>query len=298
MHIEQVGDVRCALAEGPVWDVAEQALYFTDMTGQRLWRWDRASGTFRHWETPALIGSFALRESGGAVMALANGFHLFDFETGLARFIADPQAAGSETQFNDGKADQRGRFVAGTVHKPAREPRGALYRLDPDRTVTQLDSGITISNGPCWSPDGSVLYFADSIPCHIYAYDYDLNSGDVSNRRVFADTRALGGIPDGATVDAEGRVWSAICGGGKVACWRPDGVLEEVIDVPPQLASSVMFGGPGLDELYVTSIDRATLAGADIEGVESRKDDDDPGGRLFVVTDLGVKGLAEPRYAG
>ena len=288
MQIDRVGDVHCALGEGPVWDVEEQALYFTDVTGQKIWRYDPATDGFRNWTTPGLVGSLALRRSGGAVLALGHGFHLFDFDTGEATFIADPQGGDERTQFNDGKADARGRFLAGTVHKPAKEPVAALYRLDPDHTVTQLDDGIIISNGPCFSPDGSTLYFADSIPRHIYAYDYDLDTGAVANRRVFADTTALGGIPDGATVDAEGRIWSAICDGGKVACWRPDGVLEQVIEVPPKLSSSVMFGGPNLDQLYVTSID-PTLFGRTPEPAD---------GGLYVITGLGVRGLPEPRYAG
>ena len=297
MDIERVGDIHCSLGEGPVWDVSEQALYFTDMTQARLWRYDPATAQFRDWKTPGLIGSFALREAGGAVLALADGFHLFDFETGRATPIADPEAGNDQTQFNDGKADPRGRFLAGTVHKPAREPQGALYRLDPDKTVTRIDGGIICSNGPCWSPDGAVFYFADSMRRHIYAYDYDLETGDAANRRVFADTADLGGIPDGATVDADGRVWSAICGGGKLACWTPDGRLDRVIEVPPVFASSVMFGGAGLDELYVTSIDPVTLRGAGIEGGPGEATDE-AGGGLFVITGLGVRGLAEHRYAG
>ncbi len=292
MNIERVGNIRCRLGEGPVWDVLEQALYFVDTLAGSIHRYDPANQQFKNWNTPGLVGSLALREGGGAVLALGHGFHSFDFDTGVATLIADPQPPGHPTQFNDGKTDRRGRFFAGTVHRSASEPVAALYRLDPDLGLHEAETGIIVSNGPCWSPDDTVFYFADSVRQLIYAYDYDLNSGAISNRRVFADTTGLGGIPDGATVDRDGRVWSAICNGGKIACYRPDGGLETVIEAPRKLVSSVMFGGPDLDQLYCTSIDAAQMPR------EFGCDPRDGGGELFVITDLGVTGLPETRFAG
>jgi L-arabinonolactonase len=292
MNIERIGQVRCRLGEGPVWDVREQALYFLDSLGSRIHRYDPATRESQSWSTPGFIGSLALREHGGAVLALGNGFHFFDFDTGIATLIADPQRPDLPTQFNDGKTDRRGRFFAGTVHRPAREPIGALYRLDPDLSVHEADSAIIVSNGPCWSPDDRILYFADSMRNQIYAYDYDIETGSATNRRPFADTTSLGGIPDGATVDREGRLWSAICNGGKIACYLPNGALDKVIEVPRKLVSSVMFGGPQLDQLYFTTIDAAALP------PEFGCDPKDGGGELFVITGLGVSGLPEARFAG
>jgi L-arabinonolactonase len=292
MNIERVGNVQCQLGEGPVWDVLEQALYFVDTLAGQIHRYDPATGKSKSWKTPGILGSLALREHGGAVLALGHGFHFFDFDTGVATLIADPQVPGQSTQFNDGKTDRSGRFFAGTVHKSAREPIAALYRLDPDLGVHEAASGIIVSNGPCWSPDESVFYFADSMRHLIYAYDYDTKSGTVKNRRAFADTTAFAGIPDGATVDRDGRVWSAICNSGKIVCYRPDGTLETVIEVPRKLVSSVMFGGRALDQLYFTSIDAARMP------VEFGCDPRDGGGELFVITDLGVTGLPEARFAG
>jgi L-arabinonolactonase len=292
MNIERLGEMRCQLGEGPVWDVREQTLYFVDTLGGQIHRYDPATGESKSWNTPGILGSLALRERGGAVLALGHGFHFFDFETGVATLIADPQVPGQPTQFNDGKTDRRGRFFAGTVHKGAREPIGALYRLDPELGVRQADSGIIVSNGPCWSPDDTIFYFADSMRQLIYAYDYDANSGTIANRRVFANTAALAGIPDGATVDRDGRVWSAICNSGRIACYRPDGTLETLIEVPRRLVSSVMFGGPQLDQLYFTTIDAARMP------PEFGCDPKDGGGELFVITDLGVTGLPETRFAG
>jgi len=292
MNIERIGEVRCQLGEGPVWDVLEQALYFVDTLRGQIHRHDPKTGRSRSWNTPGILGSLALRERGGAVLALGHGFHFFDFATGIATLIADPREAGRPTQFNDGKTDRRGRFFAGTVRPGAREPIGSLYRLDRDLGVQEVETGIIVSNGPCWSPDNSIFYFADSMRQRIYAYDYDARSGAISNRRVFADTTALAGIPDGATVDRDGRVWSAICNGGKIACYRPDGILETQIEVPRRLVSSVMFGGPQLDQLYFTTIDAAQMP------PEFGCDPRDGGGELFVICDLGVTGLPETRFAG
>lgn len=292
MNIERVGAIRCQLGEGPIWDVAEQALYFVDTLGGRIHRLEPGTGKSTSWSTPGILGSLALREGGGAVLALGHGFHFFDFETGTASLIANPQAPGLRTQFNDGKTDRRGRFFAGTVHKGAREPIAALYRLDPDLRVHEVQTQIIVSNGPCWSPDDSTFYFADSVRQLIYAYDFDADSGAITNRREFANTAALNGMPDGATVDRDGRVWSAICNSGLIACYRPDGVLEKLIEVPRTLVSSVMFGGPRLDQLYFTSIDAAQMP------PEFGRDPKEGGGELFVITDLGVTGLPERRFAG
>jgi sugar lactone lactonase YvrE len=125
------------------------------------------------------------------------------------------------------------------------------------------------------------------LPYRIYAYDYDIDTGEVANRRLFADTRSLGGIPDGATVDVDGLMWMAICEGAKVVAYRPDGTIERTIDMPVKLPASVMFGGPKLEDLYVTSID-PRLLGREPDG----------GGDLFRISGLGARGIPELRYAG
>ncbi len=289
-RITRIGAVRCTVGEGPVWDMAEQALYFVDLLGRRLWRHDPLSGDMDHWDMPGMIGSLALREGGGALVALEDGFHTVDLATGVATLFARPSGLTAQVQFNDGKADPRGRFLAATQARSLREPEplGSLYSLAADGAVTPLDGPIHVPNGPCWSPDGRTFYFSDSALRTVWAYDYDLETGAVANRRVFADTSALGGIPDGATVDTEGRYWVAICLGGKIACYRPDGVLERTIDMPVEMPGSVMFGGPDLDRLYVTSLDAGALG-------QAASDDD---GGLFVIDGLGATGRPEARFKG
>ena len=291
MKLKRIGTVHCDVGEGPLWDVVDQSLYFVDLSAALLWRYDPSRETFAKWKMQSMIGALALRESGGAIVALQDGFYRFSFHNNTTARICNPQPD-ERTQFNDGKVDKRGRFVAGTAARSLHEtaPLGRLYSLDDTRQVRQLDDGFGITNGPCWSPDGRTFYFANSMPKTIYAYDYDLDTGALSNKRVFADTTPFGGIPDGATVDAEGRVWVAICGGAKIVCFNADGSVARTVDVPVPLVSSVMFGGPDLDKLYFTSIDGAAL------GLGMPQDSQSGG--LFVIEGLGVRGVAEPRFAG
>jgi len=286
MQITKLDLPRCKVGEGPVWDEAEQALYYIDIVEKAVFRWDPASGALRRWGVPDIIGSMALREGGGAVVALGSGVHSLDFETGEVASMAliDPDP---EVQLADGKVDRAGRFVFGTSHRAMKEPRGGLYSLERGR-LTQLDGDIHLGNGPCWSPDNRTLYHADSLRHLIYAYDYNLESGAASNRRPFFDSSPWGPIPDGATVDAEGNLWTAICEGGVVLCLSPKGEVLREIAFPTRIPASVMFFGAQLDRLFVPTIDPSFL------GREAAPAD----GWCYVIDGLGVRGLPEPRYRG
>ena len=292
-------DANNHLGEGPLWDVKEQRLYWIDSTAAEISSCRADGSDIRRYFVPRHIGSMALRERGGAVVALANGLHFYDFETQSVKLIADPEADDPETRFNDGKVDRRGRFVAGTMaydfdrydadrgQRPTRS--GGLYRLDTNGAVTRLDGGISCSNGPCWSPDNRTLYFADSYDRKMYAYDYDIETGAVANRRVFASAHDLAGTFDGATVDAEGYLWSALVFGGRILRYAPDGTIDRTVEFPVRNLTSVMFGGPNLDILFVTTMGRPMW------GIPQKERDK---GGLFAITGLGVKGLPEPRFAG
>lgn len=287
MQISRLDLPKCQVGEGPVWDVAEQALYYIDILAQKVFRWDPESGDHKAWDVPDMIGSMALREQGGAIVALVTGVHSLDFESGAVEPLALLDPSDPEVQLADGKVDRRGRFVFGTSHRKAAEPCGGLYVLDQGE-LRQIDRELTLGNGPCWSPDDRVLYHADSMAHVIYAYDYDIETGRASNRREFFNTSDYGPIPDGATVDVDGNLWTAICEGGVVLCLSPEGKVLRAIEMPTKLPASCMFFGPKLDRLFVPSIDPSFL------GREPAPDD----GACFVIDGLGVTGLPEPRYNG
>lgn len=287
MQITRLDLPRRSVGEGPVWDVAEQALYYIDILEKKVLRWHPASGEHREWDVPDMVGSMALRENGGAIVALVNGIHALDFDTGEVAPLALMEPENPDIQLADGKVDRAGRFIFGTSHRKAAEPVGGLYTLDKG-TIRQLDSRLTLGNGPCFSPDNQTLYHADSMAHVIYAYDYDLATGEASNRREFFNTSDYGPIPDGATVDAAGDLWVAICEGGVVLRLTPEGEVRQVIDMPTKLPASCMFFGEKLDRLFVPSIDPSFLG----------RDPGEGDGWNYVIDGLGVQGLPEPRYNG
>jgi L-arabinonolactonase len=285
--IEKIPGVKDKLGEGPVWDVTEKALYWIDGNAPAIYRLDPKSNAVKSWKTPKPIGSFALRAKGGAVCAMTDGFYFFDFNSGEAKLIGNPVAKPGTT-FNDGKTDLRGRFIAGTLDSKFKGPAGSIFSLDASLNCSVLEPAIGCTNGPCFSPDNRTFYCSDSVTRTIAAYDYDLNTGKASNKREFAAIKGLGGVPDGGTVDAEGNLWSAIAGGGKIVCFKSDGSIARTIEVPVPIITSVMFGGDDLDVMYATSIGEKVL------NMEPGPD----GGSLFAIKGLGVKGKPEPRFAG
>lgn len=280
---------RDLLGESPLWDGREQALYWVDVRGQRVQRWTGdAADAVRHWPVPQEVGSIALAGPGRLLLALADGFHALDLTSGALRLIAEVVHPKPPMRLNDGRTDREGRFVCGSMVLHRRDPDGVLYRLDADGRVETLLSGVAVANATCFSPDGRTMYFADSLAGTIRAWDYG-RDGALSGERVFADTRPDGSGPDGATVDADGRVWVALVLAGRVACYSPEGRLLRSVEVPVAYPTCPCFGGPGLDTLYVTSIrDSGNLLRSDAASA----------GALVEVTGLGARGLPEVPYGG
>jgi sugar lactone lactonase YvrE len=291
LRIELLIDARAELGEGPLWDVAEQRLYWIDSLGSKVHSCDAGGGSARTWSVPEHIGSMALREKGGAIVSLRDGFYALNFATGASRKLVDPDPGKPRIRLNDGKVDRQGRFVAGYVDYEEHDPICAVFRLDPGGAVEKLDDEIVCSNGPCWSPDGRIFYFADTFTRDIWAYDYDPATGTVSHRRTFCSFPKVGlkGLPDGATVDAQGFVWSLSVYEGKLVRFSPDGELDRAIGLPVESTTSLTFGGPDLDVAYVTSMAR------EVKGVKPKERE---AGGLFAIHGLGVRGLPEPRFAG
>jgi sugar lactone lactonase YvrE len=302
--IECVLQCENHLGESPIWDVEEGVFYWVDGTGRRvdkpsIWRLDPKTGDVRNWSLDHDVGALALRKDGGAVLALDDGFYFFDFDSGDLELITLIEADEPRSRLNDGKCDRRGRFIAGGMDDKEELPLCSLWTLDSDLSTRKLAEGIICTNGPCWSPDDKIFYVADTFQEEFWAYDYDLETGTATNRRVFATTRSSAGIADGSTVDAEGCLWNAELATGELVRYTPDGETERRIGMPVRNITSVNFGGPNLDEIYVTSMARVAHPGAEAHGhfnVEAKPQFG--AGSLFRVRGLGIQGVAEPRFAG
>ncbi|HWB87195.1 MAG TPA: SMP-30/gluconolactonase/LRE family protein [Bryobacteraceae bacterium] len=242
---------RCG--ECPVWDRSRQQLFWTDMVGRKFQSFDWATGKHEVVKDGIEIAGFRRNRPGGYVITNTSGIWTWD-GAGELELVADA-IEGVPLSMNDCTADSAGRLIAGsTYYDPSREYElGKLLSVDPAGKVTILDEGIHLSNGIGHSPDDRILYYADTSERVIYAYDYDIQSGSVSNRRIFVRVPPHEGIPDGLTVDSEGFIWSAQWYGSCVVRYDPDGKEERRIHTPAKQTSSVTFGGPDLDELYITS---------------------------------------------
>ncbi len=252
-------DLRCVqqanaiLGEGPLWDSSKGVLYWVDIKRPAVFRFSPLSGQTGHWPMPRPIGCVALAQSNRLIFADADGFGFLNLASGDIKRIADPESDCSGNRFNDGKVDRMGRFWAGTMDDLCLHATGSLYRLDPDGSVHRMVTDLTCSNGLGWSPDNSVMYFTDSMTRTIYACDFNLESGAVASRRVFARLKEDDGFPDGLAVDSAGFVWSAIWDGWRVIRFAPDGSIDREVRMPVQRPSSCVFGGADVKTLYITS---------------------------------------------
>lgn len=284
-------DVRNTLGEGVTWCARQQALYWTDIHRSVLWRFRPADNSTRQWPMPERLASFALCEKDDwLLLGLASGLAFFHQETGELIRIADVEA-GLPTRLNDGACDRQGRFVFGTLHEPApgetRRAAGSFYRLNADLVLEPLALGpVAISNSIAFSPDGATMYYCDSTTGLVHRCTY----GDrISDIRVHVDISHLNGDPDGSAVDAEGGLWNAQWGLGRVVRYDRNGKEDVVVDVPTRQPTRVAFGGGHLNTLYITS----ARDGLTVEALAK----DPYAGGVFAV-DVPFIGIPEPRFAG
>jgi sugar lactone lactonase YvrE len=222
--------------------------------GSRIHVLDRATGHDEVHEVGQPVGAVALTGTDGLlVAAVRDGLATFELATDTLDLFAPLEADDRETRFNDGKVDPAGRFWAGTMRYAGDRPVGSLYRLDPDGSVRRVLGELSISNGLDWSPDGRTMYLIDTPTGRVDGFDYDPESGAIANRRPVVVVPADQGYPDGMTVDAEGCLWVALWDGWAVQRYDPEGRLAMRCEMPVSQVSSCAFGGPGLDELYVTT---------------------------------------------
>jgi sugar lactone lactonase YvrE len=249
------------LGESPMWHPREQVLYYCDIPGHRLNRFDPASGRVSHWDFDTDVASCAAMQGGELLLAMRDGLWRFDPSTGQRAHLAEPPYDATIERFNDGKCDPQGRFWVGTVYEPRDPALAALYCFGRGKLARKAD-GITVSNGLAWSPSGRTLYWSDTAAHTVYALDFDPASGDISNRRVFArfpvkqagqDLATYGGRPDGAAVDVEGCYWVAMFEGQRLLRLSPTGELLREVKLPVRCPTMPSFGGADLKTLYITT---------------------------------------------
>ena len=257
--IEVLVDANARLGEGALWDARSGKLAWVDILGRRMYLTDPETGATESIEVPLDIGTIVPRRAGGFVAALEDGFWIVG--DGASRRIASIAEAGPGLRFNDGKCDPAGRFWAGTMAYDEAPGAGCLYRLDGRARVTRMLENVTISNGMAWSRDARTMYYIDTSTHRIDVFDYALSTGEISNRRPHVWIPPALGSPDGMTIDADGGLWVALWGGGAVHRYV-DGRLDRVIELPVSQPTSCAFGGPDLDQLFVTSAWKDLSAGA------------------------------------
>ncbi len=285
-----VGTPCTTVGESPVYDALHDRLWWIDVRGTpAIHRLDLASGSERSWPLGEDIGSLALLAGEGErlVAGLRSGFALFDAARGTFAPLVDPEASTPQTRMNDGKCDTRGRFWCGSANPESGIPEGRLYRLDAQGGCVAQDGAWYMPNGIAWPPDDRIMVMADSRRGCIFAWDFEAGTGTLGARRVFADLGAYPGVPDGATFDAEGFLWSAQFGGACLLRLAPDGRIDRVLRLPVSRPTSLAFGGAGHRRLYVTTATRGLDAAARAR--------EPLAGRVLAI-DAGVGGMAPMRF--
>lgn len=281
-----VARTDAVLGEGPTWIAREQAVYWVDILGRRVFRWNERDGT-RVIETDTHVCSILPRARGGYIGGGYDGLISIGDDWSISA-LCDPEPAQRGNRFNDAKIDREGRLWAGTMDRAEQQASGALYRLDANLRCTRIDEGYRVTNGPAFSLDGRTMYHTDSALQRVYAFDL-AEDGTVSNRRTFAQFGAGDGYPDGMTVDKEDCLWIAFWDGWCVRRFAPDGKRIAQIDLPVQKPTSCAFGGAKLDQLFITSARRDLSKTA-------LKEQPCAGGLLRI--EPGVAGVAEREFTG
>ncbi len=278
MEPELIADYACVTGEGPLWHPGEGRVYWLDIPAGRMFRYDPESGSHEQFYEGDPVGGFTIQEDGALLLFGARGA-VRRWHDGQITTVIEALPGEEDSRFNDVIADPAGRVFCGTM--PAGDRLGRLYRLDTDGTIAPVLEGIDISNGMGFTPDRRGMYYTVSNRRTISLFDYDRETGALTNERPFVRTPAGEGIPDGMTVDAEGYVWSARWDGGVLVRYAPDGREDRRIAFPAKKVSSATFGGPDYADLYVTT------AGG------NRKDEEGPGAGALFRLRPGVRGVPE-----
>ncbi|XP_047432643.1 regucalcin [Mugil cephalus] len=294
VKVESVVKVNAMIGEGPVWEESEQTLLFVDIIGQKIHRWSPTTNQIQSVETGDTVGFAVPRSSGGYVAGVGRSIVAVDWSTQKMTSLVDLDEDKPNNRLNNGKVDPVGRLLAGTMRKEEEQmerKEGALFSVTSDLKVTKHLSQVSISNGMDWSLDQRTLFYIDSLALTVDAFDYNVNTGHLGNRRVVYHLEEGEGLPDGMTLDAAGRLWVACYNGGRVINIDPaTGVRLQTIPLPVTKTTSCCFGGPDYSDLFVTT---ASLA---LDQSEIRQQP--LAGNTFKVTGLGVKGRPSHSFSG
>ena len=281
-------DAKAALGEGPIWDNEKKLLYWIDIINKEVRIFDPKTSFERKIILEQQIGTVVVGTNERLVVALENGFYFLDLKTEKMSFITDPESNIPENRFNDGKCDPAGRFWAGTLSKE--NGKASLYCLDTDLRVAKKVENVTVSNGIVWNVDTKKMYYIDTPTNEVWGFDYDIRTGDISNKAVVINIPKEEGHPDGMTIDSEGMLWVAHWGGWRVSRWDPEeGKKLDEVKVPASNVTACAFGGDDLDELYITTA-RTGLCDEDL------KEQPEAGGLFCVKTK--VKGVPAFKFNG
>jgi sugar lactone lactonase YvrE len=288
---EVVTKHSCLLGEGPVWDKRQKRILWVDIINGEIHCFYPDTNGLRTCKVGHMVGAIALKRTGGVIAALNDGFASIDLNSGAIHFMSEVETHLPGNRFNDGKCDPAGRFWAGTMSMSNTPRAGSLYALEKDLTVNTKLCGVTCSNGIAWSPDHKTLYYIDTPTRQVVAYNYDVINGNITDGRAVINISKGEGYPDGMTIDTEGMLWIALWDGWKVARYSPftGEQLHEII-LPVSRATSCVFGGDGLNDLYITSA-REGLSEYDLK-------EQPLAGYLFVIKNSGFKGIEAFEYDG
>ena len=247
---ELMADYRCETGEGPLWHPMERQVYWSNIPQGRIFRLNPFSRRHEQIYEGRIVGGYTIQSDGSLLLFMDRG-SVAVWRDGKLTYLVNEMEGETDNRFNDVAADPAGRVFCGTMPTDTRS--ATLYRMDTDGSVTTVLEGVGLSNGIGFSPDQKQMYYTDSLARKIYIFDYDIDSGDITNQRVFVETPDDGSIPDGMTVDAEGYVWGARWDGSSLYRYNPDGEQVVQIQFPAKKVSSVIFGGVDLTDMYVTT---------------------------------------------
>jgi D-xylonolactonase len=251
LQIELLANEHNRCGENPLWDDRRDVLFWVDIPPGKLFAWDRATGTHRLViEYGRECGAFTLQENGDLLLFFTDEMARLNPDTGELTTLKTGIAPDTG-RFNDCLADPKGRVFAGTVDFGTGKKRGGIHRILPDGSTTELWRGTECANGWSFTPDMKGVYWCDTTAQHLVRYDYDVETGELANRRIFLETP--GHSPDGFTIDREGNLWVAMWNTGSLRYYSPEAELLDEIDLPSKHATACIFGGPDLDELYITT---------------------------------------------